>query len=214
MMHRIIYEDQYIIVVDKPPGMLVIPTPKNEKNTLTHLLNDGLKKRGMTINAHPCHRIDRETSGIVVYAKGKAVQQLIMGQFKNRSVKKTYIAFAQGLLRKDSGIIESGIYNKNKRRKEPAITRYKVIERKKYFTVLEASPETGRTNQIRIHLKEIGHPLVGESVYAFRKDFKLKFKRAALHASSIEFDNPATKERLSFACVMPYDMRNFLSQSE
>jgi len=207
--YKIIYEDEWLIAADKPSGMLVIPTPKKETNTLTDLLNKDLDERGVEANAYPCHRLDRETSGVILYAKGKKAQQLMMDEFKKRAVKKRYIAFVQGAVRKDNDIIRKRIFNRNKKREEPAETRYRVLERRKDFSVVEAEPVTGRTNQIRIHFKEIGHPLLGETVYAFRKDFKLKFKRVALHAASVEFTHPITKKKLKFDSSLPEDMVKF-----
>ena len=204
--YGIIYEDEQLIVVDKPSGMLVIPTPKKETNTLTDILNRELDERGIEANAYPCHRLDRETSGLIIYAKGKSVQQKMMDQFKLRAVKKSYIAFVNGRVAKDFDIITKRIYNRNKKRLEEAVTKYRVLSRHSDFTILEAQPVTGRTNQIRIHFKEIGHPLVGESVFAFRKDFKLKFRRVALHAAYIRFAHPATKKLLEFSAPLPGDM--------
>ena len=205
--YRIIYEDEHIIVVDKPSGMLIIPTPKKETNTLTDLLNHELDARGIEVNAYPCHRIDRETSGLILFAKGKSIQAAMMEEFRNREVKKAYIAFVHGAVEKKFGTIKKAIFNKNKNRKENAETKYTVVERQKDFTVVEAVPVTGRTNQIRIHLKLLGHPLVGESVYAFRKDFDLKFKRAALHASYLRFTHPVTKKTMEFKSLLPDDMK-------
>ena len=91
--YRIIYEDQWLLVVDKLSGLLVIPTPKKESNTLTGLLNKEMDSRGVEANAYPCHRLDRETSGIIIYAKGKSIQQRMMEEFRKRLVKKTYVAF-------------------------------------------------------------------------------------------------------------------------
>jgi len=223
--YRIIYEDDQLIVVDKPSGMLVIPTPKKETNTLTDLLNRDLDRRGIEANAcppareihagrraHPCHRLDRETSGLIVYAKGKSVQQMMMEEFKSRTVKKVYVAFVNGRTEKDFDIIKKRIYNRNKNRSDEAVTKYKTIERRADFSIVEVEPVTGRTNQIRIHFKEIGHPLVGESVFAFRKDFKLKFKRVALHAAYIRFAHPVTKKLLEFSAPMPGDMEVFLKK--
>ena len=212
--YRIVYEDEQLIVVDKPSGMLVIPTPKKETNTLTDLLNADLDRRGIGANAHPCHRLDRETSGLIVYAKGKSIQQMMMDEFRNRAVKKTYIAFVNGRVESDFDIIKKSIRNRNKNRYDEAVTKYKTIERRDDFTIIEAEPVTGRTNQIRIHFKEIGHPLVGESVFAFRKDFELKFKRTALHASYIRFTHPVTKMSLDFSAPMPGDMEAFLKKQE
>jgi 23S rRNA pseudouridine1911/1915/1917 synthase len=204
--YQIIYEDEWILAVDKPSGMLVIPTPKKETNTLTDELNKDLDGRGLSVNAYPCHRLDRETSGVILYAKGKAVQQSMMELFRKRAVKKTYIAFVQGIVKKAAGVIADPIFNRNKNRRENAVTKYKVLARKGGFTVVEAQPVTGRTNQIRIHFVRIGHPLLGESVYAFRKDFKLRFKRTALHAMAIEFAHPVTKAALKFEAPIPKDM--------
>ncbi|MBN1405518.1 MAG: RluA family pseudouridine synthase, partial [Candidatus Omnitrophica bacterium] len=210
LKYKIIFEDDWVMVVDKPANILVIPTPKNEKNTLTNLLNRELDSRGIEVNAYPCHRIDRETSGIILYAKGKNIQKIMMDEFKKRNIKKSYLAVAHGIIKNDSGVIKGSIFNRNKNREEFAVTKYKVLERRGAFTVLEVEPVTGRTNQIRIHFKKIGHPLVGESVYAFRKDFDLKFKRVALHAKSLEFTHPVTKNRVSFTCPPAQDMEKFI----
>lgn len=210
--YRIIYEDEAIMVVDKPSGMLVIPTPKKEKNTLTDFVNKYLDEKKLEINAYPCHRLDRETSGIVIYAKGKRIQSLMMDEFRKRAVKKAYIAFVRGNVKKDFDTIENAIYNRNKDRNEAAITRYRVLERRDVFTVVEAEPVTGRTNQIRIHFAMMGHPILGETIYAFRKDFKIRFKRVALHALRIAFMHPVTKEEVVFSAPIAPDMEKFLKK--
>ena len=211
--YNIVYEDEHIIIVNKPPGILVVPTPKGETDTLTGLLNKELDSRGVEVNAYPCHRIDRETSGLIIYAKGKSIQQIMMDQFKRRLVKKTYIAFAHGIVQKNSDTLEGGVYNQKSRKIEHMITKFKVLERRRDFTIVEVAPVTGRTNQIRIHFKELGHTLVGESVYAFRKDFKLKFKRVALHAKALEFNHPVTGKRMNFNLPLADDMVNFLNKT-
>jgi 23S rRNA pseudouridine1911/1915/1917 synthase len=208
--YNIIYEDEHLIVVNKSSGILVVPTPKGETNTLTDLLNNELDNRGAGPDAYPCHRIDRETSGLILYAKGKPVQEIMMEQFKKRLVKKTYIAFVHGIVRKESDTLKGNVYNRARRKIELMITKFRVLERRQDFTIVEVEPATGRTNQIRIHFKEIGHPLVGESVYAFRKDFKLKFKRVALHAKALEFNHPVTGKRMNFNLPIPDDMADFL----
>ena len=211
--YGIIYEDDRLMVVDKPSGMLVIPTPKKEINTLTGLINKELDERGIEVNAYPCHRLDRETSGLIIYAKGKAAQRAMMEEFHKRAVKKTYIAFVNGIVKKKFDIVRTCIYNKNKLRKEDALTRYKVLEIRSVFTVIEVEPLTGRTNQIRIHMKSIGHPLVGETVYAFRRDFNLRFKRTALHAKRIEFTHPFSGKKMSFESPLASDMAVFLKET-
>ncbi len=204
----IIYEDDWIVAVDKPSGLLTIPTPKNEQRTLTGILNADLKERGLAYRLHPCHRLDRDTSGIILYAKGKSSQKKVMEEFKYKRVKKTYLAFVQGQLPHNQGEIRNSVEGAS------AITRYKVTERKKHFTIAEVMPLTGRTNQIRIHFKQIGHPLVGERKFAFRRDFKLKAKRLCLHAKGLEFEHPLTRKHLRLHAGIPADLKNFLESSE
>ncbi len=211
--YKILYEDDSLIVIDKPSGMLVVPTPKKETNTLTDLINRELDERGVEINAYPCHRIDRETSGLIIYAKGKAMQQAMAEEFRKRSVKKGYIAFVNGIIKKKFDTIASSIYNRNKSRKEDALTRYKLLCSGSAFSVLEVEPLTGRTNQIRIHMKSIGHPLVGETVYAFRRDFKLRFKRVALHAKRLEFTHPVNGIKMVIDSPLAADMESFLGSA-
>lgn len=208
----IVYEDRWLIAVDKPSGLLVIETPKRERHTLTRLVDEYLDSEGIEANAHPCHRIDRETSGLVLYAKGKAAQKLMMDEFKFRRVKKRYTAFVHGAPGRPCDTITSHLYNKKTGKKELAITRYRVSAARGAYSVVEVEPVTGRTNQIRRHFRDIGHPLVGERVFAFAKDFGLKFRRVALHAESLEFTHPVTKERIALAAELPADMREFLKR--
>lgn len=202
---KISYEDEHLIIVDKPAGLLVIPTPKNETNTLTHLLNRQLDSRGIQVNAYPCHRLDRDTSGLIVYAKGKKMQKIMMDKFKERRVKKHYIAFVHGRLSKMAGTLDRPIEGKR------ALTKYVVLDERNNFSIVEVEPITGRTNQIRIHFRATGHPLLGERRYAFAKDYELKFRRTALHASSIEFTHPLTNKLLSFSSSLPQDMQRLLN---
>jgi len=190
----IVYEDNWLLIADKPSGLLVIPTPKKEKRTLTSILS-----------LHPCHRLDRETSGLIIYAKTKSVQKKMMDLFSRRLVKKHYLAFVQGKLRQRSGEIRMPIEGK------PAQTRYEVLEERNGFSIVKVSPFTGRKNQIRIHFKSIGHPLVGESKFAFRKDFALKAKRACLHAAFLEFLHPVTNKILKVEAKLAADMEQFLN---
>jgi 23S rRNA pseudouridine1911/1915/1917 synthase len=207
-MHNIpiIYEDEWLVVVDKPSGLLTIPTPKNEKRTLTSILNDDLTQKAVVYRLHPCHRLDRETSGLVIYAKGKSIQQKMMDVFKARAVKKTYIAFVRGCPSKSEGEIKHPIEGQS------ALTKYKVISKKKDFSVVEVSPVTGRTNQIRIHFKQLGNPVIGETKFAFRKDFTVKAKRLCLHAHTLEFTHPVTHKPVRLTCDLPKDLEEFLAK--
>lgn len=197
----VVYEDEWLSIVNKPSGLLVIPAPKKEQQNLTDILNEDLRKRGLSYRLHPCHRLDRETSGLIIYAKGKSTQKKMMDEFKNRRIKKSYVAFVQGQLKQNQGKITMPIEGLS------SITQYKVLERKKDFTVVAVSPLTGRTNQIRIHFKNIGHPIVGETKYAFRRDFKLRANKLCLHASSLEFIHPITKKSVSLSAELPAQMR-------
>jgi len=209
---KIVFEDDHLIIVDKPAGILVIPAGKNEKN-LTDIVNEYLDGKNLEVNAYPCHRLDRETSGLMIFAKGKSAQKKMMEEFHKKNVKKLYTAFLHGRMKSDHGDIRNPVFVRSKGRKEDALTRFRVTERRKDFTVVQAEPVTGRTNQIRIHFKQLGHPLVGESVFAFRKDFDLKFKRVALHAGFLEFTHPITGVVLSFTSDLPADMAAFLSKN-
>lgn len=208
MSHQIniVFEDGSLIVVNKPSGLLVTPTPKQERHTLTHLLNNLLCQRKSQVKVHICHRLDRETSGLIVYAKGKSNQQKIMEQFHKRQVRKRYIAFVHGHLKKDNGIIKYSLENRD------ALTKYHILQcHPKRFSVVEVKPITGRTNQIRIHFKKLGYPLVGERKYAFGRDYALKFRRVALHASYLEFVHPVTGQVVLFHCDLPDDMKRLLN---
>ncbi len=200
----VVYEDKWLMVVDKPSGLLVIPTPRNEARTLTSVLNSEAKARGFAYRLHPCHRLDRDTSGLVIYAKGKSHQQAMMRIFKEKKIRKTYLGFAHGKLAEARGRINYPIDG------QPSLTEYKTIEECKAFTVIEIMPLTGRKNQIRIHFKRIGHPLVGERRFAFRKDFVLNAKRLCLHASRLEFTHPVTAQAVRIQSPLPEYLTLFL----
>ncbi len=202
----VVYEDEWLLVLNKPCGLLTIPTPKKELRTLTSILNEDLKEKGLSCRLYPCHRLDRETSGLIIYAKGKSMQRKTMEIFGQKKIKKTYFAFVQGLLSDSEGEIRNPLEGKI------AITKYRVMEKRKGFSIVEIMPLTGRTNQIRIHFKRIGHPVVGETRFAFRRDFKLKAKRLCLHAKKLEFVHPATKKIISLVVPLPPDMEDFLNK--
>lgn len=214
----VLYEDDHYVVFDKPPGLLVIPTPKNEQRTLVNIVNQQYSQRGQTCKLHPCHRIDKETSGAIIFAKGKGSQRLMMDLFRRRAVRKKYIAFVHGKLSKEHGEIRQPIqkafhkrFGKDQAGTE-AITCYKVLETKRQFSVLEVQPITGRTNQIRIHFSQAGHPLVGDRKYAFARDYSVKFRRTALHAASLKWTHPVFHRDVSVQSNLPKDMAEFMAQ--
>lgn len=206
---EIVFQDEYIVVVDKIAKILIHPSPKKEKYTLTSLLEKTLKEK-----VFPCHRLDRETTGLIIYAKNKKIQQAIMFQFKKGEVKKKYIAFITGIMKKYKGKLEGAIIDKEGERfgerEKQAVTLYKTLQKFNNFSVLELTPLTGRTNQIRIQLAQIGNPILGESKYAFRRDFDIKFRRLALHAFALSFIHPISRERVHLNIDLPQDMKNFL----
>ncbi len=213
---EVLYEDKDCVAFYKPAGLLVIPTDKNEQWTVVSIVNQQ-SKSGLKL--FPAHRLDRDTSGVILFAKGKDNQQILMDAFKAKKVKKTYIAFVHGRLKESQGKISLPIkdFHQKKFQKNipalSALTLYKVLEGRKEFSILEVNPITGRTNQIRIHLAKIGHPLVGEDKYAFRKDFALRFKRTALHAQELSWPHPVTGKMINVKALLAKDMTNFLEKN-
>jgi 23S rRNA pseudouridine1911/1915/1917 synthase len=204
----IVFEDDWLLVVNKPAGLLSVPTPKHESRTLTGILNQDAQDKGLKYRLHPCHRLDRETSGLLIYAKGKSVEQKLIGAFRDRLVNKKYIAFVHGKLLQSQGSISSAIEGKS------ALTKYRVIQEKSNYSVVEVTPVTGRTNQIRIHFKNIQHPLVGEDRFVFRKDFALRFKRVCLEAKELNFKHPVTGKNLTLSIDLTADLKDFLAKHD
>ncbi len=201
----IVFEDEWLLVVNKPAGLLSVPTPKNESRTLAGILNQDARDRGLNYRLHPCHRLDRETSGLLIFAKGKSVRDKLTLAFKDRLVHKKYTAFVHGKLSHRQGKITSPIEGKS------ALTQYRVIQEKSNYSVVEVSPVTGRTNQIRIHFKSIQHPLVGEDKFIFRRDYALRFKRVCLDARELSFQHPITGKDLTISIDLAADLKVFLS---
>jgi RluA family pseudouridine synthase len=202
----VLFQDQALLVVDKPAGLLTIPAPGGDLS-LSDILNGEPWRASGDPHLLPCHRLDRETSGALVYARGKAVQKKMMEIFKQRLVEKTYLAFVQGNIDRQTGSLRKPVEG------QAARTDYRLLERRRGYSVLEVSPHTGRTNQIRLHLAGIGHPLVGESRFAFRRDFELRAKRSMLHARRLVFPHPLTGEALTIEAPLPADMQAFLEKN-
>lgn len=205
------WEDKAYFVLEKPAGILAVPT-------LAHIVNQQYVQEGSS-RLYLCHRLDRETSGLIIFAKGRHHQQNMMELFKKRAVIKKYIAFVQGHMQRRRGELRSKTQHWEERKfgahvsAKLAVTRFRVIQNKNQFDVLEVFPLTGRTNQIRIQFSEMGHPLVGERKYAFAKDFSLKFKRVALHACMLEWTHPVTHQRIHLESPLPQDMKGFLEKN-
>jgi len=201
----IIYEDEWLLVLDKPSGLLVVPTPRRETRTLTSIVNEQARRDNPPYQLYPCHRLDRDTSGLIIYAKGRAIEKKIQELFKKKAIRKTYFALIAGCPARKEGMITNPIEGKS------ALTCYRVTEKRKGFCILEVKPLTGRTNQIRIHLKQLGHPVLGEDKFALRRDFQIKARRLCLHAKELEFAHPVTANPMRLRADLPQDLREFLT---
>ena len=218
----VVYEDEQLIVVDKPPGLTVHPAPGHPDGTLVNALlalAPQLPGIGGTERPGIVHRLDKDTSGLIVVAKTDAAHRSLTRQLKERSVDKTYLALVAGLVDGD-GAVDAPIGRHPRRRKQMAVvasgrdalTEYRVRERFDgtlgRFTLVEAHPVTGRTHQIRVHLAHLGHPLVGDAVYGKRSSL---VARHFLHAARLDIAMPpAETERRAFESPLPPDLAGAL----
>ncbi|QCX32551.1 RluA family pseudouridine synthase [Caloramator sp. E03] len=211
---EILYEDEDIAVVNKPQGMVVHPAAGNYTGTLVNaLLARCSNLSGINGEIRPgiVHRIDKDTSGVLVIAKNDIAHKKLAEQIKEHSVNRIYVALVEGIIKNDSGVINLPIGRHPVERKKMAVvknggrnavTHFKVIERYKENTLIQAKLETGRTHQIRVHLAHIGHPLVGDPVYGYKKQ-KYKLKGQALHAMTLGFIHPTKGEYMEFSAPLP-----------
>ena len=219
----VIYEDNDIIVVDKQPGIVSAPHKRGAKvQTLLAEVSKYLHIRSKrSIGAQSIHRLDRDTSGVLLFAKSPRLALRIKEEFKERKPERTYLAIVHGLVKADSGRFESYLATdkdlnmfstKNEARGKLAITHYKVKERLKDTTVVEVNLETGRRNQIRVHFSEIGHPVIGDSRYKpqLAKHKNWPHKRLALHALTLKIFHPTKRKMMSFRSELPEEMEKFL----
>ncbi|MBU8877482.1 RluA family pseudouridine synthase [Bacillus sp. FJAT-29790] len=211
----ILYEDDFVIVVNKQAGMSTIPSREHPAGSLASALIHYYEQIGLTSTSHIVTRLDRDTSGIVLIAKHRHVHHLLSKQQKAGEIKRFYEAFAEGLLTTDSGVIEKPIARKQnsiiEREVSPdgqyACTRYEVIRSSAAFTHLQLQLETGRTHQIRVHLSYLGHPLVGDDLYGGKTAL---LSRQALHCCELSFFHPFLEKNLTFKQELPEDMKRLL----
>ena len=209
----IIYEDEDVIVVNKPQGMVVHPAPGNYNGTLVNALLyhcTDLSSINGIIRPGIVHRIDKDTSGVLVIAKNDESHNKLSEQLKDHSMKREYYALIEGRLKNDSGTIDKplgrckkdrlkiGIVEDGKR----AVTHYEVLERYNGYTLIKCVLETGRTHQIRVHMASIGFPLVGDPLYGFKRQ-KFKVEGQVLHAKTLGFIHPRSGEYMEFTSELP-----------
>lgn len=211
----VVYQDADILVVDKPPGLPVHPAPGHPSGTLVNaLLALCPDLRGLSDSLRPgiVHRLDKDTSGLLVVAKNDRAQRELARQLKQREVSKTYLALVHGVPTPPEGTIEAPIGRNPKNRKKMAVvsggrdaeTRYRLREELGRYALLEVQPITGRTHQIRVHLAAIGHPVVGDATYGRRSAL---IGRQFLHASRLAFALPSSGRTVEFESPLPPDLR-------
>ena len=227
---EILYKDEYLAVVNKPSGMVVYPAAGHSRGTLMNALLYHCKKLaniGGPLRPGVVHRLDKDTSGVMVIALDDRAYYDLAGQFKQRTINRKYIALLYGNLREDKGVISLSIGRSESDRKKmstrvkrgkEALTTWKVIERFHGAVLIEAKLKTGRTHQIRVHFASIGHPVLGDRTYGKKieieteiqkeagKRKKISFPRQMLHAELLGFIHPVTGEYLEFKSPLPEDM--------
>ncbi len=220
---EIIYEDRDIIVVNKPKGMVVHPANGNPDGTLVNAImsicKDSLSGIGGEIRPGIVHRLDKDTSGILIVAKNDKAHINLSEQIKEHKVKKTYIALVKGIVKENNATINMPIGRSEKDRKKMAVTKkgkeaithFKVLKRYDKYTLLEINIETGRTHQIRVHLSQIGYPIVGDEVYSKGKN-EWNIKGQCLHAKSLDFKHPVTNENMHLEAKIPQYFEKILEE--
>ena len=221
----VIYEDKDILVVNKPKGLVVHPANGNPDGTLVNAImaicKDSLSGIGGEIRPGIVHRLDKNTSGIIIVAKNDKAHIHLSEQIKEHKVKKTYIALVRGIVRENEATINMPIGRSEKDRKKMAVTKkgkeaithFKVLERYDKYTLLQVNIETGRTHQIRVHLSQIGYPIVGDEVYSNGKN-EWNVKGQCLHAKSLKFTHPITGENMYLEAKLPEYFENILKDLE
>lgn len=217
---QIVYEDEYLLAVDKPAGMVVHPAAGHSSGTLVNALLaycPQVADVGGVDRAGIVHRLDKDTSGVLLVAKDPETYAALQRQFKHRQVRKTYLALVEGRIYPKEGIVEAPVGRDQRARKRmavtrtgrPAVTQYRAVEYFRDHTLLQVRPHTGRTHQVRVHLAWLGYPIVGDRVYGRRRQPLLPH-RHFLHAQELVFTHPATKEKVTLTAPLPPDLKAVL----
>ncbi len=219
---NVVYEDEDLVVVDKPAGMVVHPAHGHQDGTLVNALLARYPDLPFDEDNRPgiVHRLDKDTSGLIIAAKNEGARRNLQLQFKEGQVEKTYLALVEGKVEPRRGMIDAPIGRDGRHRKRmavvqrggrEAVTEYQVLEHLGDYTLLEVRPRTGRTHQVRVHLAFIGHPVVGDTVYGYRKQ-RLGLKRQFLHAQRLGFHLPSSGEYMALTSESPPDLRQVLDR--
>ena len=211
----IVFEDDALLIINKPAHMPAHPSMDHFEDSLSNGIRFYFDKIGLKKKIRPVNRLDRDTSGLVVFAKNEYVQECLVKQMKNNEFKKEYIAICSGIFEEKSGTINAPISRKPNsiiercisENGENAITHYEIIKEFDSYSVVRCILETGRTHQIRVHMSHIGHPILGDTLYGTPSPLIL---RQALHAYKISFIHPITKQKLEFTSQLPEDMARLI----
>ncbi|HBF3473381.1 TPA: RluA family pseudouridine synthase [Clostridioides difficile] len=215
---QIIYDDFDIIMVNKPPFMVVHPTKSHYDKTIANSISYYIDNQKENVKIRFVNRLDMNTSGLVIVAKNAYAHHTLSTAMSENKVEKKYITVVDGIIKENEGTIDEPIYRPTEdsikriidERGQSSVTHYKVIERLENATVLEVSLETGRTHQIRVHMAHIGHGIIGDELYGYVDEELIN--RQALHAYKLEFEQPRTKEKLKFKADIPEDMKELISK--
>lgn len=212
---KIIYEDEWLLVVDKPFGIAIHPSRSHYDDSLSNGVRSYFDSIGLKKKIRPVNRLDYDTSGLVIFAKCEYIQEQLIKQMLQGTFYKEYICIVEGIINSKQGLINLPIARKQgsiiercvHTTGQNSITHYKIIQEFEDYSLVQCKLETGRTHQIRVHMKEMGHPIIGDTLY--NKSSNL-ISRQALHSSMIECIHPITKETLTFTSPIPKDMKALL----
>ncbi|HWQ42644.1 MAG TPA: RluA family pseudouridine synthase [Desulfosporosinus sp.] len=206
---KIVFEDPYIIIIEKQAGLLSISTSTEKEQTAYSVLSEHVKKRDPKNKIFVLHRLDRDTSGVMMFAKSEKIQQLLQNAWKEAVLERSYVAVVEGLVSKEQGTITSWLTeskafimysSRTPNDGQKAVTHYQVLKKNKNYSLLEVKLETGRKNQIRVHMKDIGHSIIGDKKYGATKH---PIGRLGLHARVLAFTHPVTGEEVRYETDIP-----------
>lgn len=201
---KILWEDDYVMIVNKPVGLLTEKIGSEKGIAISEIFAQKNKI------VYPVHRLDRETSGVMIFAKTIQIRDFLIEEFKASKVNKTYIGIVEGILKNKKGVLKGRI----KKSGEYAETHYQVIKFFKNATMIRLMPKTGRTHQLRLQLAQIGHPIIGDKRYYNIKKTRIVFKRQALHAWKVSFLHPQIKRWVTFSAPIPEDIKKLIKNLE